>query len=117
METKKANQILLKVTKMRNKTTGKEAFRVHRVLKLDYEFEAEALVDFKFATAEGEEKSNFDAELAKIQQSVLDDSEAGHEVPVSMCGPLTFTHGKTMYSQVKAPFKLPSAALDLFHQK
>ena len=50
LETKKANQVLLKVTKMRNKKTGQFAYRVHKVKQVDYEFEAEALADFAFAT-------------------------------------------------------------------
>ena len=48
LETKKTNQVLLKVTKMRNTRTGKIAYRIHKVKQLDYEFECEALTDFAF---------------------------------------------------------------------
>ena len=53
-----------------------------------------------------------------IRQSVLYDpadhqeEEEQNKVSVAMAGPMMFTHGKTMYSQVKAPFKMPQLALD-----
>ena len=48
LEAKKANQVLLRVSKLKNKKTGQVAFRVQKVKKLDYEFECEALADFAF---------------------------------------------------------------------
>ena len=70
-ETKKANQILLKVTKMRNKKTGKVAYRIHKVRKLDYEFECEALADFAFSTSHDGEKSNVQVTRDSIRDSAL----------------------------------------------
>ena len=58
LETKKANQMLLKVTKMRHKETGKLAYRIHKVKPLDYEFESEALADFAFSTSHDGAKSS-----------------------------------------------------------
>ena len=48
LETKKTNQVLLKITKLQNVRTGKIAYQVHKVKAVDYEFEAEALADFAF---------------------------------------------------------------------
>ena len=45
---------------MRCARTGKVAYRVHRVRKLDYEFEAEALADFAFNTSPDGHASNTD---------------------------------------------------------
>ena len=48
LETKKANQVLLRVSKLKNKKTGQVVFKVQKAKKLDYEFECEALADFAF---------------------------------------------------------------------
>ena len=48
LETKKANQVLLRVSKLKNKKTGQVVYKVQKAKKLDYEFECEALADFAF---------------------------------------------------------------------
>ena len=48
LETKQANSVFMKVTKMRNRKTGEVAVRVDEVNSLDYEFECEALADYAY---------------------------------------------------------------------
>ena len=48
LETKQANSVFMKVTKMRNRKTGEVAMRVDEVNSLDYEFECEALADYAY---------------------------------------------------------------------
>ncbi|CDW73637.1 UNKNOWN [Stylonychia lemnae] len=48
LETKLPNQLMIKITQQRNKRTGELRYRVDDVNKVDYEFEAEALADFKY---------------------------------------------------------------------
>ena len=74
---------------MRNKQTGQIAIRVHEVEPLDYEFESEALADFAFFTSADGSQSNVDT----MRDSIKDSS-----APLHMAGPMTFTHGKTLYS-------------------
>ena len=55
LETKQANSVLMKVTKLRNKR-GEIAMRVDEVVPLDYEFECEALADYAYQV--DKDKSN-----------------------------------------------------------
>ena len=59
LETKQANSVLLKVTKMRNKKTGEVAMRIDEVNRLDQEYEVEALADYAYKVQKG--KNNQEA--------------------------------------------------------
>ena len=91
---------------MKHAQTGKIAYLVHKVKKLDYEFECEALADFAFLT---ERPTQAAGESAECEKELLSS--------FSMAGPQTFTHGRTQYSQVKTQLHLPQAALELLAEK
>ena len=61
---------------MRHKETGKLAYRIHKVKKLDYEFECEALADFAFSTSVDGEKSNAEVTRDAIKDSALQDKSS-----------------------------------------
>ena len=48
LETKKSHQVLCRVIKRRNRTTGEEKVFVEKIKRIDYEFECEALADFAY---------------------------------------------------------------------
>ena len=64
LETKKANQVLLRVSKLVNKKTGQVAYKVQKVKKLDYEFECEVLADFAFGQSNAKETKEIIKEMA-----------------------------------------------------
>ena len=98
LETKQANSVLMKVTKMRNKKTGEVAMRVDEVNPLDYEFECEALADYAYQV--NKDKSNKESIKDYLAETICPTSDkvTPSSRNIELIMPTFFTSGKTMYS-------------------
>ena len=48
LETKMCDQVIVSISHMRHKKSGRKGLRINFVKRVDYEFEPEALADFSF---------------------------------------------------------------------
>lgn len=96
LQTKKSQQVVVRLARQRNKRTGEERLKVQSVKPIAFEFECEALADFAFQLDKN--KSNKQVKEESLLNS-LDHSQVNSDVNLVMPG--QFTYGKMMYSQIK----------------
>ena len=95
--------MLLSVKKLVNSKTGEVKYQLTQLRPVQYEFDFEALADFKYSIGEGDlTNRKQEARLIKsIEKKQAAPERFGFEEVIEYMQPNHFTRGKNIYAQVK----------------
>ena len=107
-EARKAHQMLLSISKLANKKTGEVKYVLKDLRQVDYEFECEALADFKYCISRAVEDGGLtNASMEELLISEMEriacssdqqKPEITLEEALKYIQPRSFTKGRNMYS-------------------